>query len=135
MALLCGKPKYDSGIMKDYLIKNSSTNKVKIFKKPVENSKEIITEYRVLQSDGKKSLAEIKLHTGRTHQIRAHMAFIGCPLVGDSKYGKNNKNFINDKYQALYAYKVKFNFINSAGKLDYLNGKEFDTNNIWFLKK
>ena len=135
MALLCGKPKYDSGIMKDYLIKNSSTNKVKIFKKPVENSKEIITEYRVLQSDGKKSLAEIKLHTGRTHQIRAHMAFIGCPLVGDSKYGKNNNNFINDKYQALYAYKVKFNFINSAGKLDYLNGKEFDTNNIWFLKK
>lgn len=135
LALLCGKPKYDSGIMKDYLIKNNSANKVKIYKKPVANSKEIITEYRILESDGKKSLAEIKLHTGRTHQIRAHMAFIGCPLVGDSKYGKNKKNFINDKYQALYAYKIKFSFKTDAGKLDYLDGKEFETDNIWFLKK
>lgn len=134
LALLCGKPKYDSGIMKDYLIKNNSANKVKIYKKPVANSKEIITEYRILESDGKKSLAEIKLHTGRTHQIRAHMAFIGCPLVGDSKYGKNKKNFINDKYQALYAYKIKFSFKTDAGKLDYLDGKEFETDNIWFLK-
>ena len=134
LALLCGKPKYDSGIMKDYLIKNNSSNKVKIYKKPVANSKEIITEYRILESDGKKTLAEIKLHTGRTHQIRAHMAFIGCPLVGDSKYGKNKKNFINDKYQALYAYKIKFSFKTDSGKLDYLNGKEFDTDNIWFLK-
>lgn len=134
LALLCGKPKYDSGIMRDYLIKNNSTNKVKIFKKPVENSKEIITEYRILETDGKKTLAEIKLHTGRTHQIRAHMAFIGCPLVGDSKYGKNKKNFINDKYQSLYAYKIRFNFKTDAGKLNYLNEKEFETDNIWFLK-
>lgn len=134
LAMLCGKPKLDSGIMKDYLIKNNSTNKVKIFKKPVEGSKEIITEYKILESDGKKSLAEIKLHTGRTHQIRSHMAFIGCPLVGDSKYGKNKKNFINDKYQALYAYKVKFNFITEAGRLDYLNGKEFKADKIWFVK-
>lgn len=134
LALLCGKPKYDSGIMRDYLIKNNSTNKVKIFKKPVENSKEIITEYRILETDGKKTLAEIKLHTGRTHQIRAHMAFIGCPLVGDSKYGKNKKNFINDKYQSLYAYKIRFNFKTDAGKLNYLNEKEYETDNIWFLK-
>lgn len=135
LALLCGKPKYDSGIMKDYLVKNNSTNKVKIFKKPVENSKEIITEYRILESDGRKSLAEIKLHTGRTHQIRAHMAFIGCPLVGDSKYGKNKKNFINNKYQALDAYKIKFSFKTDAGRLNYLNGKEFETDKIWFIKK
>lgn len=134
LAMLCGKPRLDSGIMKDYLIKNNSTNKVKIYKKPVEGSKEIITEYKILESDGKKSLAEIKLHTGRTHQIRAHMAFIGCPLVGDSKYGKDKKNYINDKYQALYAYKVKFNFITDAGRLDYLNGKEFKADKIWFVK-
>ena len=134
LAVLCGKPKLNSGIMKDYLIKNNSANKVKIYKKPVPNSKEIITEYKVLKSDGKKTLAEIKLHTGRTHQVRAHMAFIGCPLVGDSKYGRDKKNFINDKYHSLYAYKVKFNFTSDAGRLNYLNGKEFKADNIWFIK-
>ncbi len=134
LAMMCGKPRLDSGIMKDYLIKNNSTNKVKIFKKPVEGSKEIITEYKILDFNGKKSLAEIKLHTGRTHQIRAHMAFIGCPLVGDSKYGKDKKSFINDKYQALYAYKIKFSFKTDAGRLNYLNGKEFKADKIWFVK-
>lgn len=135
LAMLCGKPKLKSGIMKDYLVKNNAANKVRIYKKPVENSKEITTEYNIIKSDGKKSLAEIKLHTGRTHQIRAHMAFIGCPLVGDSKYGKDKKNFIREKYQELYAYKIKFNFKTDAGRLNYLNGKEFITDNIWFIKK
>ncbi|MCH5298669.1 MAG: RluA family pseudouridine synthase [Ruminococcus sp.] len=135
LCLLCGKPKHDSGIMEDYLVKNNSTNTVKIFKKPVENSKVIKTEYTLLDFNGRVSLAEIKLHTGRTHQIRAHMAFIGCPLVGDSKYGKGKKNFINgSKWQALYSYKLKFNFENNPGKLSYLNGKEFEVNDVWFAE-
>ncbi len=127
---LCGKPKYEHGVLEGYLIKNESNNTVKVFKNKTEGAKKIITEYTVLSSDGKTSLAQIHLHTGRTHQIRAHMAFIGHPLVGDSKYGKNKKNFINSrKFQALCAYKLVFNFKTDAGKLNYLSGKEFEIKN------
>ncbi len=131
LALLSGCPKKESGILRDHLVKNNSTNTVRVTKKPVEGSKEIITEYRIVEKRDKTSLAEIKLHTGRTHQIRAHMASIGCPLAGDSKYGKGKKGFVNDrKYQALYAYKIKFAFTSDAGRLSYLNGKEFEVKNV-----
>lgn len=133
LALLSGCPKKESGILRDHLVKNNSTNTVRVTKKPVEGSKEIITEYRIVEKRDKTSLAEIKLHTGRTHQIRAHMASIGCPLAGDSKYGKGKKGFVNDrKYQALYAYKIKFAFTSDAGRLSYLNGKEFEVKNVGF---
>lgn len=134
LCLLHGKPDKSSDTLHGYITKNESKNKVTVFKKKVENSKEVRTKYNILDFDGKYSLAEIELLTGRTHQIRAHMASIGHPLVGDTKYGKNKKAPDNIKYQALYSYKLRFNFTEESGILEYLDKKEFSVANVWFAK-
>ena len=62
------------------------------------------------------------------------MAFIGCPLVGDGKYGKNEQNKkVQYKFQALCSYKLVFDFKEDAGMLNYLNHREFSVKKIWFL--
>ena len=132
LCLVYGIPEKSSDTLHGYITKNESKNKVTVHKSKVENSKEIQTKYDVLDSNDKYSLVEIELLTGRTHQIRAHMASIGHPLVGDTKYGYNKKAPDNIKYQALYSYKLRFNFSEESGCLKYLNGKEFSVENVWF---
>jgi len=122
-----------SATIKAYLKKNQRLQRVFIYDNPLPDAKEIITKYEVLGSSGGKSLVEIELITGRTHQIRAHMAYIGHPLVGEGKYAKNAEDKrLGFKHQALCSYKIRFNFTSDAGLLNYLNGKEFKLSNIWF---
>lgn len=137
LCLVYGRPVKATDILSGYIVKNESKNKVQILNKKIDGAKEVRTKYKVLESNEKYSLVEIDLLTGRTHQIRAHMASIGNPLVGDTKYGKNKKAPEDFKYQALYSYKIKFNFTSPASSLEYLNGKEFcvDKNKIWFIDK
>lgn len=130
----CPKPKH--AILTAYHQKDERTNTVRVFDQEKEGCKKIVTEYWVKQPSPALSVCEVLLHTGRTHQIRAHMAHIGHPLLGDEKYGDQKFNARHHmKRQALYSYKIKFVFTTPAGCLEPLNGKEFEVKKVSFLEK
>lgn len=112
-----GKPLHDCGILEGYILKDREKNKSIILKKPQPGALYVKTGYEVIYSKDNKSLLDIRLYTGRSHQIRAHLASIGCPIDGDYKYGGGFGT------QKLCAYKLVFDFKSDGGLLDYLNGK------------
>ncbi|MCH5196404.1 MAG: RluA family pseudouridine synthase [Oscillospiraceae bacterium] len=132
-----GKPEPNAATLTAYLKKLSEENRVIVSDSPKPDFLTIKTKYRVLKSKGELSLVEVDLLTGRTHQIRAHFAHICCPLLGDGKYGDNQRNKrYKAKTQALCSYKLRFKFTTDAGILEYLNGKEFqvsDIEKLWFM--
>ena len=109
LCVLTATPPKQTDILHAYHWKDEKTNTVTISDRPKAGYREIITEYRVLQQQNGLCLAEITLHTGRTHQIRAHMAHVHAPLAGDSKYGDRRKNeSLHLKHQLLCAYQLQF---------------------------
>ncbi len=129
-----GAMRKQADILTAYLIKDRSTNTVKVYDEPGKGRVKIVTEYKVLKEKNGSSLLEVRLITGKTHQIRSHFSHIGHPLLGDGKYGVNRDDKKQGyRFQALYSYRVVFDF--PSGVLSYLNGKEFrvDEGGIWFI--
>lgn len=127
LALVYGVPKKKSERLISYLFKDSSKSLVYISDVPKKGYLKIITSYSLIESINNTSLLDVEIETGRTHQIRAHLSYIGLPIIGDGKYGINeiNKKF-KAKTQKLVSYKLKFSFIKDSGILNYLNGKSFE---------
>ncbi|MFD0958892.1 RluA family pseudouridine synthase [Paenibacillus chungangensis] len=87
MCIAQGKPAVSEADLIHYIRKDQKRNQVAVFDKPAPDAKDARLSYRIVAADEERSLIAVKLHTGRPHQIRAQLAHIGCPLVGDMKYG------------------------------------------------
>ena len=118
----------NEGIKKAYLYKDSKQSTVTISATPKDDYKEIITEFHIVHQNPTNTLLDIKLHTGRTHQIRSHLSFLGHPIINDTKYGKRTTQITEYKGYCLTAYKLKFNLNDD---LAYLNDLTIEISPSW----
>ena len=134
LAKVVGKPNISNEHLVAFLKKDEKNSRVYVSLTQEKGYEIIKINYKLISTNGEFSILEIELLTGRTHQIRAHLSFIGLPILGDEKYGNSEVNRkYNKKYQCLCAYKLIFHF-DSDDYLHYLNGKTIvlDKNEIEF---
>lgn len=131
-----GDVRPSAGRLTHYLFKDAKKNQVYVSDEPVKGAKTAVLDYEKKGRRDGLSLLEIRLITGRTHQIRSQMAHMGHPLLGDDKYGSKEWNKkMGERKQLLCAYKITFDFKEGAGKLSYLSGKTFRLSSISFVTK
>lgn len=124
--IVYGTPNPYKATLTNYLSKNSRISRVFIHTTREKGDLTAITTYNTLKTIGELSLLEVSIATGRMHQIRAQLAHIGCPILGDGKYGNTtvNRKF-KAKIQQLFAFKLEFNFP-AGSKLSYLSGTSIE---------
>lgn len=122
-ALCFGDFRKDRDVLTAYLKKDAEKAVVKVFDSPKGGAEKIVTEYAVLERRGELTKVEVTLHTGKTHQIRAHLAHIGCPIVGDMKYGIEGKN--REKKVTRQCLVAKSLQLFLEDEFAYLQGKRF----------
>ena len=136
LCVTVGRPRPAEGRVEGFLLKDEAKKQVSFYRRPIPGGKSAITLYQTLETRGELSLVECRLLTGRTHQIRVSMAELGCPLLGDGKYGNGtvNKRY-HETRQALYSYRLGFAFSTDATPLNYLRGRVFTVEKVPFREK
>ncbi len=131
-----GQLRPPDGTLKSWLRRDEKKKQVYVTAKPAPGARTAITKYRTLTVRDGLSLVECDLITGRTHQIRAQLSYVGHPLLGDGKYGQEavNRRW-HRKGQALWSWYLQFQFTTPAGELEYLNGKHWQVNHIDFVEE
>lgn len=128
-----GKPSFNGELLKAFLVKDSNRSEVKIYPNFVQRAVPIETKFKTIKVGDQTSLVTAELLTGRTHQIRAQLAYLGYPIIGDGKYGKNeiNRKFKENR-QKLHCFSLKIKKINK--NFEYLQNKEFISKPEWAKK-
>ncbi len=126
--IVCSQPPKKSDLLTGYILKDRETNISRVIPSPEAGALFVKTGYRLLKTNGRYSLLEVELYTGRSHQIRAHLASIGCPIAGDFKYGGGRGT------QNLCAYKLCFGCFDEGSPLSYLSKKIVEIHPIFDIE-